>query len=519
MNDAIAKIKDQFQDFVYKSKVQLAKLFKRPMPKDPKAASTESGTTYEINLVPAVKYQLIKAQKVRNRVLFSCIVISCTALGVILVLFSIKSGQDIAMSSQDRRLEKLSEKLNSYSELDSLLTIQNQLDRYNKIIENRRAIPRIFGAVGVMLPQIGGTVQLSELRVDVDTNIVTMEGQADANTEPLIDYRVLEAFKKAVGLTKYDYGRYVDADGNEIPTQCIKESNGEGSALREGDSYYAWWDLTIPGCEATRVGDSDNNDSSDSNNEIPFRFSKDAEVEIGTIQVEEEVKVESTESEDNNGNIDGIVSFEESLENDLQSGTNEVAVEKVLVDKEVPVRVKIWRTPRFNSWYKSENMSLDGSISNIEHFQSACYKYNGTEVISNGRESVRWASTNDCLLAEDGLEITGSSNGRNSDDNLVLRFSATATLADNFFSFRNKHMIAIGPMAQNVTDSFLQVGSMFTQEARACDPDDLECLGDTTNSGGDSSDKNSTGDSTGSSSDKTDDDATDSEETNTGEEE
>lgn len=77
-------------------------------------------------------------------------------------------------------------------------------------------------------------VKLSELRVNLETSIVTMEGQADAKVAPLIDYRVLEAFKKSVELTKYDYGRYVDIDGKEIPTQCIKESDDEGNALRQG---------------------------------------------------------------------------------------------------------------------------------------------------------------------------------------------------------------------------------------------------------------------------------------------
>lgn len=62
-----------------------------------KAVSTTVNTTYEINLVPEVKHQMIKAQKLRNLVLFICIVVSAASLGVVAVLFSIKSGQDIAM--------------------------------------------------------------------------------------------------------------------------------------------------------------------------------------------------------------------------------------------------------------------------------------------------------------------------------------------------------------------------------------------------------------------------------------
>lgn len=502
MNDMLMKLREQWKDLVYKAKVQFAKTFKRPLPKDPKAASTESGDTYEISLVPAVKTQLIRAQKIRNRVFFGCIVVSCAALGVVLVLFSIKSGQDIAMSNQDKRLGSLSEKINSYSELDSLITIQNQLDRHGKIIDNRQIISRAFGALGVMLPQGGDLVKLSELRVNLDTDLITMEGQTDAKVAPLIDYRVLEAFKKSVGLTKYDYGRYVDADGKEIPTQCIKESDPEGNAFRDGDSYYAWWDLTTPGCEGAKVGEFVNEDGSSAGDEELYHFSDNAEVETATVQVEVEQETTNEENGEDtaenesaeNSNVEGIVGFEESLQDGLQQNTDETEAAKVMVDKEIPARVKIWRTPRFNEWYKEEKISLDGSIRDVEHFESACYKYNGVENTNNdGKTSVHWSSENDCYLAKDGLTITSSANGRDDSDNLVLRFTATTNYAEDFFVYANKHMMAIGPMGQNVTDSFVQISNMFAKEAQACAEDDLECLGNTENSGDSKDDKAATG--------------------------
>lgn len=500
MNDMLMKLREQWKDFVYRTKVQFAKMFKRPLPKDPKAASTESGDTYEISLVPAVKTQLIRAQKIRNRVFFACIVISCAALGVVLVLFSIKSGQDIAMSNQDKRLESLSEKINSYSELDSLITIQNQLDRHGEIIDNRQIISRAFGALGVMLPQGGDLVKLSELRVNLDTDLITMEGQTDAKVAPLIDYRVLEAFKKSVGLTKYDYGRYVDADGKEIPTQCVKESDAEGNAFRDGDSYYAWWDLTTPGCEGAKVGEFTNeNGSSSAGDKELYHFSEKAEVETATVQVEVEQETTtsdngeengSTENDNTENNVEGIVGFEESLQDGLQQNTGETEVTKVTIDKEIPARVKIWRTPRFNEWYKEEKISLDGSIRDVEHFESVCFKYNGVENTTNdGKTSVHWSSENDCYLAKDGLTITSSANGRDDSDNLVLRFTATTNYAEDFFAYANKHMMAIGPVGQNVTDSFVQISNMFAKEAQACEEDDLECLGNTENSGDSNDDK------------------------------
>lgn len=382
------------------------------------------------------------------------------------------------MATQDSKLENLSEKLNSYTELGGLVTIQDQLARYNDLTSQRKVLSRVFGALGVMLPQGADEVKLSELRVDLDTNLISMEGQTDAKVAPLIDYRVLEAFKKSVDLTKYDYGRYVDANGDEIPTQCVDEANAEGSAYREGDSYYAWWDLRIPGCEGLKIGER---------GDAKLRYSEKAEVETGKVTVKVPVTVSEGSEEQSENNNESIDENNDSDNGDEDSDRNDDSSEEeyVSVEKEMPVRVKIWRTPRFDNWYKEGKMSLDGAISGIEHFESKCYNYSGTEA----DKTVRWESSNDCMLAPDGLEISGSSNGRDDSDNLVLRFTASVNFTKEFFSFANKHMIAIGPLGQNVTDSFVQIGGMFTKATQACAEDDPECLNNTNNNGGRENDK------------------------------
>ena len=115
-------------------------------------------------------------------------------------------------------------------------------------------------------------------------------------------------------------------------------------------------------------------------------------------------------------------------------------------------RVKVWRTPQFTTWYNGGEMELNGTITGVEHFESACINYSGVQQDN----SVRWTSVNDCMLAPGGLTIVSSSNGRDESDNLVLRFTATVEIEPEFFAFQDKHMLAIGPMGQNVTDSYVQ---------------------------------------------------------------
>ncbi len=430
---------------------------------------TTVATTYEINLVPEVKAQMIRAQKLRNLVLFICIMVAVVSIGVVLVLFGIKSGQDIAIHNQDKRLETMSGKLLGYEELSDLITIQNQLSRLDAIADEKTVLSRVFGALGVMLSQGDDFVKLSELRVDLDNYTLRMEGQTDARVAPLIDYRVLEAFKKSVALTKYDYGRYVDVNGNEIPTWCMNESDADGNAYRVGDSYYAWWDLTTEGCAALALGEM-----VPENSNIQLFYNSESEVEVA----EQEMSYEDLEAA-------GIkVEVDEEGNTTLSDETVEIRdVEgETKYYRMTVARVKVWRTPQFTEWHNGGLMELDGVVSGIEHFESACTHYSGQMV--SGSPVAKWTSTNECMIAPDGLTVTDSSNGRDESENLVLKFTATMKVDPAFFAFQNKHMIAIGPMGQNVTDSFVQIGNIFTQEAHECGENDTECLTNSTNTGG-----------------------------------
>ena len=47
-----------------------------------------------------------------------------------------------------------------------------------------------------------------------DNPTFTIDAQANAGQEPYIDYRVLDAFKKSMQYMRYDYGEYVDKEGD-----------------------------------------------------------------------------------------------------------------------------------------------------------------------------------------------------------------------------------------------------------------------------------------------------------------
>ena len=391
---------------------------------------------YEINLVPDVKLQMIKMQKVRNLVLFICLIIIAALAGVLLVLGSIKGGQDIAMHNQDSRLSKMSETVMNYEGLNEFLTIQDQLDKISQLGKNKNVLSRVFSMLTVFLPgkETEDEITISELTVNLETTMLTFDGQANAGEDPDIDYRVLEAFKKSVALTKYDYGRYVNANGEEIPTRCIIETDEDGNLFTENGNIYAYWTKSEEGCDPSRQ---------DLANEEDYVSQSDEDTGSNTP-----VRTNVTSSDE-----------------------------------------KIWRTPQFDEWYKKGYISVelsegskvgDATIANIAHFESECIAYTGTVLQDN---SMRWMADNECMLAPNGVEVRDSSNGRDSEGELVLRFSAAIKVEAAAFSFKNKHVMAIGPSGQNVTDSYVQIEGMFSERAADCAEGDLSCSINVENTG------------------------------------
>lgn len=181
----------------------------------------------EINLVPGIKKQLLKTQHLRRLVIF-IIAATFIVLGVvIIVLFSVLGWQKSADSRLDTDIEVAYNQFANTPNTDASLTIQNQLNNLNKVFAEKMETSRIFSILDVVLPNTSEKVMLSNLKIDFDKNLINVEGQATSASSN--DYKALEAFEQTVVRTYFDYGRYVDKDGNYIPTKDITEVLEDGS--------------------------------------------------------------------------------------------------------------------------------------------------------------------------------------------------------------------------------------------------------------------------------------------------
>jgi hypothetical protein len=449
---------------------------------------------YEINLVPDIKAEMIKQQKLRNLVFFICLVVSIASVSAALILGSVKGAQDITMAGQDSHIDKLSKKVMDYEELPEFLTLQNQLRGISEIEDNQKVLSRAIIFLNALVSSSNrDSIEVSELSVDLAETTLSFDAQANAGDDD-IDYRVLEAFIKKAKLMTFDYGRYVDSTGKEIPSRCIEEYNSAGRMYQENGSIYAIWKRGETGCDPNR------ND---------YATDSDGTVAASLIDAD----LDATEMNNGTSEISQIGNDLTEEEKKKQEEDKQGQPEKKIIDY-VP-REKIYRTPQFTSWYNGEkfetekdgiddekrmpsedgltsyntiyykytpSMDLSGYVTGIPHFESKCITYIGEDTTdenasTNNKKTAKWTADNSCKLIPDdeGLVIRESANGRNAEDVLVLTFTATIQINSDAFAFRNKHVMTIGPNNQNVTDSYVQLEKIFAAPAQKCSSGDTEC--------------------------------------------
>ncbi len=394
---------------------------------------------YEISLVPDVKAELLRKLRMRNLVIFICIIVAAACAGIIFILLGITGGQGVMLSLKDKEIacradgvvkggtcntKDYGTAVMKFRNAEELLTIQNQMNGLSVLNNNKIKFSRVFGILDVVLPTGENEVKISQLSTDINNNALFFDAVASASNN--IGYRALEAFKKNAKLSYYDYGSYMRYDKEsgeyvEIPSFCIDEETDSNGVT------FGIYHKGKPGCEAPMIEEEESKTKTD----------------------EDEV----LEDEDENAVVPTV------KQNSASAATT--TSEKKLNEENI-TDIRIRRTYNDRSdmeKYRNGNDAYGDSTTKGYYFESSCMQYTDSGKFDEA------ATLEACPLLSDDPNIGDSSYGRNSEDKMVLSFSATITITRDVFLARNKHVQVIGPTRQNVTDSYIQVRDMFTEAA------------------------------------------------------
>jgi hypothetical protein len=176
----------------------------------------------EINLVPDVKQELIKAQRVRASVISVAILIGIIAVGIVVALalwvFLVQTARGVL---SDNTIKSESQKLSSVEDVSNTLTIQNQLSKLSDMHNQKNIDSRIFDVLTTINPPDPNNIAITNLSLDSETSTIKIEAQA------VNGYPALDVFKKTIDATKLKFEQ--DGETQSVPL---------ASAMSDSDRSY-----------------------------------------------------------------------------------------------------------------------------------------------------------------------------------------------------------------------------------------------------------------------------------------
>lgn len=133
----------------------------------------------ELNLLPDVKKEFIKAQRTRNTVITGAIFTTIIAGGlVVLLALTVYGGQAVFIATRTNDIKKAQQELSSIPEIDKYLTVQNQLSNIDALHSDKYLYSRIFTYLQQVNPSNPNNVALSSVEATKEGDTIAIKGTA-----------------------------------------------------------------------------------------------------------------------------------------------------------------------------------------------------------------------------------------------------------------------------------------------------------------------------------------------------
>jgi hypothetical protein len=239
---------------------------------------------FEISLVPAVKAKLLHQERIRNLVVFACIIVAIGCGVLVAILFATTTALKLKSSNLDTdiacRIDSTSDKLKGKkckggkvaimqtANLNEMLSIQNELNSIGSLNSKKTKPSRLLPTSEQLSSEPGNTsqafsmleialpsdaeyeFQTSEFNIDFDESTISYDVVAHA-VKSSAQATAYINYKYSINGSYYDKGEYMrtneDGSTEAIPTYCITSEK-----IIEGE-VYGVYNRYAPGCEAPMV--------------------------------------------------------------------------------------------------------------------------------------------------------------------------------------------------------------------------------------------------------------------------
>ena len=253
----------------------------------------------QLNLLPDIKKEYIKAQRTKRTIITIAFIASGISVAIVFLLFTaVYVVQNQALANINKEVEENIAKLQGIEELDKILTIQNQLSALPQLHEEKPQSERLFEYLSIATPN---TVELTEstlsytgegIEADVDFED---EGDGEGGSGSIEvtgvanDFKSLNTFVDSLKFATY---KAYEKDNDEEPTKnnafgavVISSSDKSNAEGEDGgkidftvvftfssdifDNKYEKVELTVP--NITSSVSSQERPGANKQNEDPFK--------------------------------------------------------------------------------------------------------------------------------------------------------------------------------------------------------------------------------------------------------
>ncbi len=140
----------------------------------------------QFNLLPDVKLEYLKAQRLKNLVISVSAIITLAAILLVALLFSLTEIQKVQIDNLNKDIQKQGVIISGHKNLNEILTIQNQINALTKLHEQEPAASNLSTYLNQIVPV---NANLSNLTIDFTQDTLTLTGQANslATVNQLVD--------------------------------------------------------------------------------------------------------------------------------------------------------------------------------------------------------------------------------------------------------------------------------------------------------------------------------------------
>lgn len=168
----------------------------------------------QVNLLPQVKKDLMRARVIKNRVILASIAISIVSISALVLLAVYTYGyQNIRSETLSGDIDTKSKEFLATKDLSKILTIQNQLATISNLNKSRNIVSRFSDMMAKITPPAPNGAKYSSISIDTTTKTITISGQTSG-------FPAYETLKKtlASAVVKYNKKDSTDSSTTKLAT-------------------------------------------------------------------------------------------------------------------------------------------------------------------------------------------------------------------------------------------------------------------------------------------------------------